>query len=254
MSLSDARVDAERRLEKGRRALCFRAELPLGRLGSRTKCRPWHCDVLAADIQPALDLAVAERVGHDGWCVHILVRDEDFKATTHSADAWALARSAGLGGFQKARIWIRDALLEMAKDKKEKKAKDNQGQQQAKLAQQLMKDRKYRDAIDAFSHAISLRPENDRFYFMRGNCFRAMGAFQRCLFDYSMAIRIKEDSAAYYGNRGLCFRKLGRVQEAIRDYNRAIEIEPVPNHAPVFCGPKPPPRLGRTAHGLRRAE
>jgi len=87
----------------------------------------------------------------------------------------------------------------MAKGQKEKKPKHTQGQTQFKLAQQLMKEKKYRDAIDAFSHAISLRPENARFYFQRGNCFRAMGAYQRCLFDYSMAIRIDENFAVYYG-------------------------------------------------------
>ena len=90
-----------------------------------------------------------------------------------------------------------------SKDKKEKKAKHSQGQAQFKLAQHLAKEKKYRDAIDAYSHAISLRPENARFYFHRGSCFRAMGAYQRCLFDYSMAIRIDEESAVYYGETEL---------------------------------------------------
>ena len=87
----------------------------------------------------------------------------------------------------------------MSKDKKEKKAKHSQGSAQFKLANQLMKEKKFRGAIDAFSHAISLRPEYARFYFSRGNCFGKMGAYQRCLFDYSMAIRIDEGSAVYYG-------------------------------------------------------
>ena len=37
----------------------------------------------------------------------------------------------------------------------------------------------YKEAIETFSLAISLRPDNARYYFQRGNCFRAMGAYQR---------------------------------------------------------------------------
>lgn len=104
--------------------------------------------------------------------------------------------------------WSRENLIRdcwpylgvaMSKDKKEKKAKASQGQAQFNEAKRLMGEKRYKEAIEYFSHAISLRPENSRFYYQRGNCFREMGAYQRCLFDYSMAIRIEDSASIYYG-------------------------------------------------------
>merc|ERR1712195_462557 len=134
----------------------------------------------------------------------------------------------------------RERSANMEKGKKEQKAKMRQSSDQFKKAQHLFKNKEYKEAIETFSLAISLRPDNARYYFQRGNCFRAMGAYQRCLFDYSMAIRIDNDSAVFYGNRGVCYRKLGRVSEAIRDYSRAVELEPENtvfhyNRAVAYC-------------------
>ena len=82
----------------------------------------------------------------------------------------------------------------------------------------------YEEAADLYTVAISLRPDNARYFFARGNAFKAMAEYQRAFFDFSSAIRL-EAAAVYFCNRGMTLRKLGRLRESLLDYDRAIDLD-----------------------------
>ena len=60
------------------------------------------------------------------------------------------------------------------------------------------KNKEISQAVDAFTHAIMLRPEKAEYFYNRGNCYNKMGETQKALLDYSMAIRIDNKMATYY--------------------------------------------------------
>lgn len=82
----------------------------------------------------------------------------------------------------------------------------------------------YAGAKECFTECIALRPAQSKYFFARGNAYRSLGDFKRCLLDYTMAIRIDDTIPAYLGSRGICFRIMGRLQESLRDFERAIEL------------------------------
>ena len=87
------------------------------------------------------------------------------------------------------------------------------------------KNKEISQAVDAFTHAIMLRPEKAEYFYNRGNCYNKMGETQKALLDYSMAIRIDNKMATYYEHRGMCYKKLGNYEESVKDYTNAIRLE-----------------------------
>ncbi|KAG8460133.1 hypothetical protein KFE25_014278 [Diacronema lutheri] len=92
--------------------------------------------------------------------------------------------------------------------------------------QAYFKSGEYAKAAELFTQALSLHPDNPRYFFARANCYRNLGDNQRCLFDYSMAIRLEPTVAQYYANRGTIFRKLGRLDDALSDLKQAVSMDP----------------------------
>ena len=68
-----------------------------------------------------------------------------------------------------------------------------------KAGMQFYADQEYNKAADNFTLAIGLQANVARYYFARGNCFRCLKEYQRCIFDYSMAIRADDNTAVYFG-------------------------------------------------------
>ena len=52
------------------------------------------------------------------------------------------------------------------------------------------------------------------------------GEYQEAIDDYTSAIKINPDDADAYVNRGAAYHNLGKHQEAIDDFNTAIKINP----------------------------
>ena len=81
-------------------------------------------------------------------------------------------------------------------------------------------------AIEAYSYAIELNPNNVSAYNNRGIAYREKGDFDRAISDFNTAIKRKPNYAEPYNNRGAAYDKKHDFDRAIEDYNKAIELNP----------------------------
>jgi tetratricopeptide (TPR) repeat protein len=80
-------------------------------------------------------------------------------------------------------------------------------------------------AIELFSLAIAMHADQPRFFFGRGNAFRAVNELECAANDYGHAIALDDRTAAYFANRGACFRKLNQPAKALEDLTAAIDMD-----------------------------
>ena len=81
-------------------------------------------------------------------------------------------------------------------------------------------------AIEAYSHAIELNPNNAIAYYNRGTAHHSKGDLDRAIADYNKAIELNPELADAYNNRGNTCSDKGELDRAIADYNKAIELNP----------------------------
>ena len=81
-------------------------------------------------------------------------------------------------------------------------------------------------AIEHYTQAIHLKPDDAEAYYNRGVCHEKMGDYKAALKDYEQAILLKPDYAAAYNNRGSCHNEMGNYKAALKDYDQAIKLKP----------------------------
>lgn len=93
------------------------------------------------------------------------------------------------------------------------------------LANHKLKD--FQRAVADYSDTIKLKlqPENAYIYTYRGLAKCELHDFQGALADYTEAIKLQPDSAVAYHYRGLIKDKLNDLQGALADYNEAIRLQ-----------------------------
>lgn len=84
----------------------------------------------------------------------------------------------------------------------------------------------YAKAIEDFTNALKLLPNDYATYVLRGNSHDANGSPQLAIADYTTAIKLAPDDAAAYYNRATVYEELGDKAKAIADYKKALEIDP----------------------------
>jgi tetratricopeptide (TPR) repeat protein len=84
----------------------------------------------------------------------------------------------------------------------------------------------YSYAIDAFSKAIELNPENEHGYLARGYSYSKLGNYNQAIKDYDKSIALNPANANAYNNRGDAYKILKNYNQAIKNYSKAIEISP----------------------------
>jgi len=85
---------------------------------------------------------------------------------------------------------------------------------------------RHREAMEAFSKAIQLNPNDSMAYMGRGVASGFLGDQRQAIRDYDRAIQLNPNNAMAYTNRGAAFGNLGDHRQAIRDYDRAIQLNP----------------------------
>ncbi len=99
-------------------------------------------------------------------------------------------------------------------------------------ANQRWEEGDYEGAIEVYSQAIPLEPNDADAYNGRGFARYGLKDYQGAIEDYNEAIPLEPNDADAYNGRGFARYGLKDYQGAIEDYNEAIRLEP--NFAPAY--------------------
>ena len=81
-------------------------------------------------------------------------------------------------------------------------------------------------AIEAYSYAIDLNPNNAAAYNNRGIAHDDKGEVDKAIKDYNKAIKLNPNCVYAYNNRGVAYRNKNKYDCAIKEYTKAIELNP----------------------------
>ena len=81
-------------------------------------------------------------------------------------------------------------------------------------------------AIEAYSRAIELNPNNANTHHNRGVAYCSKGNYDGAIADFDIAIELNPNDAYAYSNRGTAYTNKRELAKAIVDYTKAIELNP----------------------------
>jgi tetratricopeptide (TPR) repeat protein len=81
-------------------------------------------------------------------------------------------------------------------------------------------------AVESYSKAITLDPNNALYYFNRASSLGQLGKLQEALLDFDKAVELGFNTSGIYNNRANTRYMLGDFQGAIADFSRSMEIDP----------------------------
>jgi tetratricopeptide (TPR) repeat protein len=81
-------------------------------------------------------------------------------------------------------------------------------------------------AIDNYSNAIRLKPDDVEAYFHRGLAHQRVKKYQEAIQDYTKTIQLNPKDQNAYANMGVCYRQIKEIEKSLQNFNRAIEINP----------------------------
>ena len=85
------------------------------------------------------------------------------------------------------------------------------------------------EAIRLFSEALKssvLLDNTSLAYVKRGYCYTIKGLFDNAIEDYTMAIKLEPNNPFYYAARGVAYSKKKLFDRAIEDFSNAVTIQP----------------------------
>ncbi|MFH2090815.1 MAG: tetratricopeptide repeat protein [Pseudomonadota bacterium] len=89
----------------------------------------------------------------------------------------------------------------------------------------------YEKAIDSFSRAVEIDPQNANAYNNRGAIWYLKENYGTAIEDYTKALELKPDVTDFYINRAAAWFKTGDFKKTIADYDQAIRLDPRLAHA-----------------------
>jgi len=92
------------------------------------------------------------------------------------------------------------------------------------LAEGLMIRKRYDEAAEALRKALSINERAD-VYNKLGICLYRMGEMEDALEAFDRAITLSPDDKKYWKNRGRVLQELGRMEEAAKSYEKALELD-----------------------------
>lgn len=86
--------------------------------------------------------------------------------------------------------------------------------------------KKFDEAIAAYTSAIELNESDFTFYNNRGLAHYAKRSYDAAIGDFNKAVEINPNDSLIYNNRGVAYEDKGEIGQAIVDYRKALEINP----------------------------
>jgi Lipoprotein NlpI, contains TPR repeats len=84
--------------------------------------------------------------------------------------------------------------------------------------------KEYDRAIEDYTKAIELNPDDADVYYRRGNTWRDKKDYDKAIIDYSKALELRPGYAHYYLFRGIAWQYQGNKNNALAEYNKVIEL------------------------------
>ena len=84
----------------------------------------------------------------------------------------------------------------------------------------------YDKAIESFTNAVNINPNNVTALNMRGLAYIQKGNSNKALNDFSKAIEIDSSCIDAYNNRGTIYASNKKYEKALNDFNRILELDP----------------------------
>lgn len=84
----------------------------------------------------------------------------------------------------------------------------------------------YEKAIEFYTYATEMDPNNHVFYTNRAMCYAAMKKWDKSLRDAETSIKYKKDWEKGHYRRGMALQNLGRLQEAVQAFQECVKLSP----------------------------
>lgn len=107
-----------------------------------------------------------------------------------------------------------------------KSKKDFSAEELHEKAIYFFEKKRFKDAIEYESQAITKNSKKAEYYLIRGNAFSAINNKDKCLDDYKKAIVLNPNFALAYFNIGCHFSEENNDKEALHYYKKSFEIDP----------------------------
>lgn len=85
---------------------------------------------------------------------------------------------------------------------------------------------KYQEAIEAFTKALSLNPDDAEAYGNRALAYMFLYEYLNALKDFNKQIELRPEESRGYSSRGFAYYKMEFFPRAISDYSKALELKP----------------------------
>lgn|GEM_PF-5756725 len=83
----------------------------------------------------------------------------------------------------------------------------------------------YTEAVEAYTQAIALEPDDDEIHIFRGLAYMEMEEYEQALEDFTRAVELDPDNADAHYEVGVAYSWLRQHELAIENYDRAIQLE-----------------------------
>lgn len=93
------------------------------------------------------------------------------------------------------------------------------------LGDALFSLKKFNEAIEYLDISLSNPPIDTSSYWVRGRCYREIGAPEKALNDFDTAIRLDSTQVLAFHERGVTYKELKKYGKAQDDYLQAIKLD-----------------------------
>lgn len=133
-----------------------------------------------------------------------------------------------------ARIYLRQGKLDDAERQAKLAVAKNRWvpQPHLTLGAVAMRKRDYKTAIEAFSAAIEVQPDDWNAHISLGDAYRAAGRFEEALGEYAQALTLRPGNAQALIGRAQACEQLAMWAAAISAYEKVIDVEKDDSDAP----------------------
>jgi tetratricopeptide (TPR) repeat protein len=87
-------------------------------------------------------------------------------------------------------------------------------------------NQQFEDAINDYSEAIKISPEDARIYEQRAAVEMKINDYDKALADYSEAVKLKPNETRYYLYRGYIYETKGDIKSSMADTEQVLKLEP----------------------------